>query len=195
MVSMVCLVVLGALAGAGWGYGLGGCPRLGYMPQFNISRFSGKWYEIERSFYLMELVASCVSVEVEQKRPDQLEVYVSSRSRVSGIFSISEGTATPTKRDASLLLYRVSSRLPKLLNRYLPGAGYYQVLSTDYTSYALLYSCSNFHLFHTDLIWVWARSKEIGVGLRAHIYQTLAQNRLDPERLTLPKNKNCTDDY
>lgn len=89
----------------------------------------------------------------------------------------------------------MASRLPRLLNRYLPGAGYYQVLSTDYSRYALLYSCSNFHLFHTDLIWVWARAKEIGVELRAHIYHTLALNRLDPERLTLPKNKNCTDDY
>lgn len=46
------------------------------------AQFSGKWYEIERSFYLMELVASCVSVDIEAKPPNQLEIYVSSRSRV-----------------------------------------------------------------------------------------------------------------
>lgn len=67
----------------------------------------------------------------------------------SGIFSISEGVAVQSKKDPSLFLYKVSSKLPRILNRYLPGAGYYQVVSTDYTSYAILYSCSNFHLFHT----------------------------------------------
>lgn len=119
-----------------------------------------------------------------------------------------------SKKDPSLFLYKVSSKLPRIVNRYLPGAGYYQVVSTDYTSYAILYSCSNFHLFHTgnthvttiharilckgkvlDLVWIWAKQKEIGVELRSYIYQTLSKNHIDPERLTLPKNKNCTDDY
>lgn len=46
-----------------------------------------------------------------------------------------------------------------------------------------------------DLVWIWAKQKEIGVELRSYIYQTLSKNHIDPERLTLPKNKNCTDDY
>lgn len=34
------LLVLGALLGHSWGSGLGGCPRLGYMREFNTSRVS-----------------------------------------------------------------------------------------------------------------------------------------------------------
>ncbi|XP_050304773.1 apolipoprotein D-like [Anthonomus grandis grandis] len=177
------------------GYGLGGCPRIGYMPDFNLSLFTGHWYEIERSFYLMELISSCVSVDLETNRKGNLNVYVNSKSRVSGIFSISQGVATPTKKDPSLLLYKVSSKLPKLITKYLPGAGYYQIVHTDYKTYAILYSCSNFYLFHTDLVWVWARKKEIEAETRLDIYKILSKNHIDPERLTLPKNKNCTDDY
>ncbi|KAL1490088.1 hypothetical protein ABEB36_012830 [Hypothenemus hampei] len=113
----------------------------------------------------------------------------------SGIFSISEGMAVQSKKDPSLFLYKVSSTLPKFVNKYLPGAGFYQVVSTDYKRYAILYSCSNFHLFHTDLVWIWARKKEIDVVLRKEIYDILNRYLIDPERLTLPKNKNCTDDY
>ncbi|XP_066246233.1 apolipoprotein D-like [Euwallacea similis] len=177
-------------------YGLGACPRIGYMADFNASMVTGHWYEIERSFYLMELISSCVSVDLEENNfKRQFDVYVKSRSRVSGIFSISEGTASPTKKDPSMFLYKVSSKLPRVVSRYLPGAGYYQVVSTDYNQYAILYSCSNFHLFHTDLVWIWARKKEIDAELRAKIYQLLNKNHIDPERLTLPKNKNCTEDY
>ncbi|XP_060529411.1 apolipoprotein D-like [Cylas formicarius] len=193
--SIVVVVLCWFYAKCVSSYGLGPCPKIGYMDLFNITAFTGHWYEIERSFYLMELISSCVRVDLELNERGQLEVDVYSRSRMSGIFSISEGIATSTKKDPSILLYKVSSRLPRIVNRYLPGAGYYQIVRTDYRRYAILYSCSNFHIFHIDLLWIWARKKEIEADLRVKIYEILAINNLDPERLTLPKNKNCTDDY
>ncbi|KAF7280055.1 apolipoprotein D-like [Rhynchophorus ferrugineus] len=191
VLSVLVVSILDSVAGDGFG----NCPKLPYMPNFNVSRFAGHWYEVERAFYLMELVSSCVTVDLHQNHKGQFTVNVNAKSIVSGSFSISQGLATPSKRDPSVLLYRVSSKLPRFLNRYLPGAGYYQVLQTDYTRYAIVYTCTDFHLFHMDLVWIWGRKKEINVEVRAKIYNILNGIGLDPERLTLPKNKNCTEDY
>lgn len=79
------------------------------------------------------------------------------------------------------------------MNRYLPGAGLYQVLQTDYTRYAILYSCTSYQLLHTDLVWIWGRKSEISADLRADIYRMLEKENIDSERLILPKNQNCTD--
>lgn len=99
MSGWLFVVIFNAVLRSASSYGLGACPRIGYMPNFNISlviqifiqssyfttyliQFTGHWYEIERSFYVMELISSCVSVDLEQNRPGQLDVYVKSRSRV-----------------------------------------------------------------------------------------------------------------
>lgn len=97
-----------------------------------------------------------------------------------------------SKKDPSVFLYRVSSKLPKMLNRYLPGSGFYQIIQTDYTRYAVLYSCTNYQILHTDLVWIWGRSAEINVQLRAEIYETLEKLHIDTDRLILPRNQNCT---
>lgn len=36
-----------------------------------------------------------------------------------------------------------SSRLPDIVSRFLPGAGRYQILYTDYQNFAILWSCSS----------------------------------------------------
>lgn len=90
-------------------------------------------------------------------------------------------------------MYKVVSKLPRVLGRYLPGAGTYQVVDTDYDNYAILWSCSSYGLAHTDMIWIWGRQTEIDAKTRAHVYRVLDDLRLDSERLILPKNGNCSD--
>lgn len=40
-------------------------------------------------------------------------------------------------------LTQFSTRLPDVITRFLPGAGKYQVLYTDYKNFAILWSCSS----------------------------------------------------
>lgn len=63
---------------------------------------------------------------------------------------MSEGVAVPLKKDPTQFLYRVADcPLPKFLNRYLPGAGPYQVLETDYKKFAIVYSCTDYLIVHS----------------------------------------------
>jgi apolipoprotein D and lipocalin family protein len=111
----------------------------------------------------------------------------------SGTLTVSEGVASSTRRDPSILVYKVVSKLPRVVGRYLPGAGAYQIVDTDYENYAILWSCTNYGLAHTDLIWIWGRQREISANVRARIYAMLDEIRLDSERLILPKNANCSE--
>ncbi|CAH1155827.1 unnamed protein product [Phaedon cochleariae] len=187
-VIIICYLCLNASSGSG----IGPCPKLQGMDKLNLTKFAGHWYEIERSFYLMELISSCVTVDIEERIKGKLEIEVKTRSSWTGTFSISEGIAVPTRKDPSILLYKVSSRLPRVINRYLPGAGFYQVLKTDYTEFAVIYSCTNYEVVHSDMIWIWGRNTEINVALRSEIYLMLTENHLDSERLLLSKHYNCT---
>ncbi|KYB25581.1 hypothetical protein TcasGA2_TC034333 [Tribolium castaneum] len=109
----------------------------------------------------MQVVSSCVSVDLTQNSKGQLQVDVQMKSRWSDSLTVSEGLASPSKRDPSVLVYKVVTKLPRVVGRYLPGAGAYQVIETDYDNYAVLWSCTSYGLAHTDLIFVWGRRTEI----------------------------------
>ncbi|KAK4876020.1 hypothetical protein RN001_012442 [Aquatica leii] len=193
--SAICLVIFFVLLNLCVPSGVGRCPRHDFFKNFSLERFSGHWYEIERTFYLMELTVSCTTLDLVDNAKGQLEVTVTTRSRWSGNLRVSEGIANPSRKDPSLFLYRVNTLLPNSLGKYLPGAGFYQILDTDYDKFAILWACSNLGLIHSDRVWIFGRDKEIDVTLRAKIYEFLKSKHIDSDRLVLPKNNNCTEEY
>ncbi|XP_072377634.1 apolipoprotein D-like [Diabrotica undecimpunctata] len=174
--------------------GLGPCPRIDSASAINKTKFAGVWYEIERSFYLMELVSSCVTIDLRESYRGHFDVVVNAKSAWTGSFSISDGIAIPLRRDPSIYLYKVNSNLPRILSRYLPGAGFYQVLKTDYSNYAVIYTCTNYQVVHVDMVWIWGRKTEINAELRSDLYALLNTYEIDTDRLILSKNENCTDE-
>ncbi|XP_059613839.1 uncharacterized protein LOC132259984 isoform X2 [Phlebotomus argentipes] len=45
--------------------GFGRCPKYPSMPKYNMTKFTGKWYEVERSFYLPEIAAGCTTLSFQ----------------------------------------------------------------------------------------------------------------------------------
>lgn len=129
---------------------------------------------------------------------------------------MTKGIITQTRKDPSVFSYKVSSKLPTALAKHLPGTGIYQVLNTDYSNYAILWTCSNLGLVHTgdllffffsfqyativsyvycflDRVWIFGRERDLNVTMRTEIYNFLALRNIDSERLILPKKANCTE--
>ncbi|CAG2065951.1 unnamed protein product [Timema podura] len=116
-------------------------------------QFEGKWYEVERSFYLLEIASSCTSLSFTgAKNPGQLKVTVKTVNRWTGGPSVSLGTASLTSNRSAVLDYRVTTKLPTTVSRMLPGAGIYSVLHTDYDTFAVLWSCSDLAIMHAGNI-------------------------------------------
>jgi hypothetical protein len=55
---------------------------------------------------------------------------------------------------------------------YAP-AGDYEVLDTDYFTYAIVYSCSNFYLAKSEYIWVLTRAQFVDESLIYNALQTI----------------------
>ncbi|XP_046965143.1 apolipoprotein D-like [Vanessa cardui] len=173
--------------------GLGKCPIYPQFPNYDIRRMTGTWYEVERSFHLMEIAASCTELNVMLNERGFLLITVSTVNRWSGNRSTSNGIGIPSHNGSSSFRYKLNNRMPYIIGRMLPGAGHYNILFTDYDRFALVWSCTNFSVAHSDRMWVLGRQRDIEAGLRAQIYAIIQELRLDPDRLILSKNNNCTE--
>uniref|UniRef100_A0A336K828 Josephin-2 n=1 Tax=Culicoides sonorensis TaxID=179676 RepID=A0A336K828_CULSO len=177
--------------------GFGRCPNYPSMPKFNVTKFLGKWLEVERSFYLPEIATGCASMTFENStaRLDegkpQLEIAIKTINLWTGAPSVSIGNAILESDRSSIMNVQLQSRLPAAISRLLPGSGKYQVLYTDYENFAILWSCANFGIAFTDQIWLLGREKDYSLEIRTKIYDALRQLGLDSDRLIVSKNKDC----
>lgn len=85
--------------------------------------------------------------------------------------------------------------IPNTLHPYLfagvPDAPYW-VLSTDYQSYALVYSCSGyFGLFHIDFAWILARTRTLPEDVLSQLHDKLAAAGVNINRLTVANQTGC----
>uniref|UniRef100_A0A1B6M8C3 Lipocalin/cytosolic fatty-acid binding domain-containing protein n=1 Tax=Graphocephala atropunctata TaxID=36148 RepID=A0A1B6M8C3_9HEMI len=172
--------------------GFGQCPDYPTVENFDIKKFQGEWYEVERSFYVLELVTGCTTLNFTSRPDNVFKVAIKTANRWNGNIMIGLlGTATPQRWNRAELVFKIDSNLPPMLVRALPGVGNYKVLGTDYTSFALLYSCSDMGILHADLLWVLARERELSVTSRVQVYDILNTLNIDPARLTLTKHNKC----
>ncbi|XP_004921596.1 apolipoprotein D [Bombyx mori] len=186
-------LLFGALAEVVTGTGFGRCPAYPSLPNFDAQRMTGIWYEVERSFYLVEIAASCTRLNVTLNDRGYFQITVDSVNRWTGSQSTSYGIGIPSYNGSSVFRYKLNNRMPYLIGRLLPGAGQYNILFTDYDQFALVWSCSSVSLAHSDRIWVLGRKQEIEADVRVQIYAIMQELRLDPDRLFISKNTNCTD--
>lgn len=46
-----------------------------------LFQFMGRWFEVERSFYLMELASGCTTVDISKNEKGQIEVETNAINR------------------------------------------------------------------------------------------------------------------
>uniref|UniRef100_A0A671XWS9 Apolipoprotein D n=1 Tax=Sparus aurata TaxID=8175 RepID=A0A671XWS9_SPAAU len=139
-VKVLCLLLLTAAAADGQSFHPGRCPRPSVQEDFNVTKYMGTWYEIEK-----------LPAVFERGKCNQA-TYISNRPQSNGKINSIEGVAK-VKNSSQPAILDVS------FFKGVPDAPYW-VLSTDYHSYSLVYSCSNyFGLFHIDFAWILARTR------------------------------------
>ncbi|XP_021185371.3 apolipoprotein D [Helicoverpa armigera] len=173
--------------------GLGKCPVYPPLPNFDIQRMTGTWYEVERSFYLVEITASCTELDISLNERGYLLITINTVNKWTNSPSTHHGIGIPSHNTSSIFRYKLNNRVPYIIGRLLPGAGVYNILFTDYDQFAIVWSCTSVSIAHSDHIWVLGRRREIEAPVRAQIYAIMQELRLDPDRLIISKNNNCTD--
>ncbi|XP_013785678.1 apolipoprotein D-like [Limulus polyphemus] len=166
-VLLVILIVRLALTTDGQSLAPANCPRPDVVKDFELSKYLGKWYEIQRTLALFERDLQCVTAEYGILKNETISVRnagINSNGEKKGI----EGEATVQN----------ISEPAKLKVRFetAPFPANYWILDTDYDNFAVVWSCFNlgpFGLLHTENLWILGREKVLDEDLLKTIYSKL----------------------
>ncbi|KAI5639684.1 lipocalin-like domain-containing protein [Phthorimaea operculella] len=182
----------------------GNCPDVAAMTDFNPSRYLGKWYEAEKYFAIFQLGGKCVTAEYSEKdngvincvtakylEKDNGVINVLNKqlSTFTGIQSVIQGEATQVSRSDE---GKLSVRFPSMpINFPAP----YWVVDTDYDSYAVVWGCNDFGLFHTRNAWILTRERNPPLSVMEKAYAASDKNNINRAYFLRTDQKNCPDDY
>ncbi|XP_055640356.1 apolipoprotein D-like [Toxorhynchites rutilus septentrionalis] len=161
MVNWKCKVVICVLSVLGLASfangqipGLGGCPDFSPIHRFDRMAFLGTWYEVERYFTVSEVATKCVAATYELLPDGNIYVRNALTNRFSNVERIISGVMeAPGRSKDGKYIVRYQS-FPYNYNAT------FMVLDTDYTSFAVIYSCSPIGpIGHTVSAWILTRER------------------------------------
>ena len=147
---LLCLLFLLPVAFAK--IGLGGCPKQQLVQNFSIPQYTGDWYERVRIEGIPYESGECGTANYQLKTDGKLKV-VNSELRENGEWNVVEGEAY-CEGTAAQCHVRFSSFAPW---------GDYEVIDTDYTNYTVIYSCTDFVVFHDEIGWILTRTPDFNI--------------------------------
>ncbi|GIY34620.1 apolipoprotein D [Caerostris darwini] len=150
---------------------LGKCPELEVQKDFDIEKFSGRWYEIERTMSLIEIGAQCVTTNFSDAGygDGSVEVINEGLGPVLKLRKSVRLVATlPDKNEPAKLSLRLSDLSLKT---------HYWILSTDYDNYAIIFACNHiwltFKYARTENLWILGREREIPEKIMEKVHQRI----------------------
>ncbi|CDW71968.1 apolipoprotein d [Stylonychia lemnae] len=141
----------------------GKCPQFGLEESFNLTKYQGQWFEQARDKATFYEAHDCVHGRYKVDAKGMLRISNVQYDLTKKEHSLSEGRAIC----AGALCY---SKFHNVMDIF----GDYQVLSTDYNKYALVYTCTNFlDAFSQDYVWILTRDAVVEKEYLQGLHDTL----------------------
>ncbi|XP_058799298.1 apolipoprotein D-like [Phymastichus coffea] len=166
---------------------LGGCPKVEVLANFDPQKYLGKWYEAERYFAFFEFGGKCVTATYNVNANGTISVANRQISILSGVATSIEGYAAQKTQEKA----KLSVAFPSLPVQF--DAPYW-ILDTDYTTYSVVWSCSDFGIFSTRNAWILTREQHPPVATLEKAYQALDKNKITRAFFIRTDQKNCPED-
>jgi len=153
------------------------------IPNFDVNEFQGNWYQIKR---YDPVTTTCVGGRLT---PESDSINIISYEVVNEELSITEGTGRINSTDNS---GQITLTLPVAGSESADTIVY--ILATDYTSYALVYSCTNVNAFQRQIrAWQLSRERTMSPAGETAIAGLIQQRQElhEPYFRTVEHNDNC----
>ncbi|XP_045481706.1 apolipoprotein D-like [Harmonia axyridis] len=166
---------------------LGPCPNVTSMEGFQVEKYLGKWYEIERYFAVFEFAGKCVTAEYSKNSDETVAVHNKQSSSITGERSAIMGVAKVVGRPDG---GRLSVRFPSLPVQFEAP---YWILDTDYENYSVVWSCLDFGIVNTRNTWILTRARTPNPEIMNKAYSILDKMGIDRNLLLKTDQENCSD--
>ena len=124
----------------------GGCPKPALQSNFDFTQYEGTWFEIARDKSAPYEEGNCVQAKYTVQKNGVLSFENSLVNPKTGLIN---KVANNAKCDGAQCHVQFT----------LTYNGDYRIVSTDYTSYSVVYTC-NSHLFYKDeYVWILSRTE------------------------------------
>uniref|UniRef100_A0A8C1D427 Apolipoprotein D n=1 Tax=Cyprinus carpio TaxID=7962 RepID=A0A8C1D427_CYPCA len=171
--QVLSLTLLSVLAVSAQSIGSGKCPQPPVQQNFDLTKYMGRWYEITKIPARFQLGDCCQAIYTLS---DGI-VLVRNEQLLNGAYSFTEGTAKIA--DAS-----EPAKLEVRFFEDAPPAPYW-VLATDYDTYTLVYSCSDFAgLFRAEFSWIMSRTRTLPKETVSELLDILKSHGISTDSFT-----------
>nr|XP_006637852.1 PREDICTED: apolipoprotein D-like [Lepisosteus oculatus] len=176
------LALLPLLGANGQTFHTGKCPKPPVQRNFDLSKYLGRWYEIEKLPAIFEK-GKCNQAPYTLESNKQVQV-LNQEILPDGKPSEIVGMAELKNAANTAILEMTRERLSP-----------YWVLSTDCDSYSLVYSCADvLGVFHVDFAWILSRSRTLPAETIHRLKLLLSSNGIDTARTTMTDQTDCPTD-
>ncbi|XP_022604524.1 apolipoprotein D-like [Seriola dumerili] len=164
-------------------YHWGPCPTPKVQPNFNLQQYLGRWYEIAK---LPASFARGKCIEANYAIRTDGTIQVLNSQFYKDKVRVAEGTAIVQDP-------REPARLGVSFSYFTPYSPYL-VLTTDYTSLSVVYSCTDIlRLFHVEYAWILGRSRFLPPETVQYAKNLLTSEGIDLFRMKATDQTGCKD--
>ncbi|XP_077998582.1 apolipoprotein D-like [Glandiceps talaboti] len=164
----------------------GKCPNVTLQQDFDVTSYMGTWYEITKFPAAFQQMLKCTKAIYQLKDNGHVRV------QNEGINELL-GTTTAIVGDA----YAPDPRVPEQLKIkffWWQPPGDYWVLRTDYESYAVVYTCTDyFGLSRVEFAWILSRERTLDEDTLASIVTDIESMGIDVSYFVPTDQTECDD--
>ncbi|XP_060594889.1 apolipoprotein D-like [Ruditapes philippinarum] len=168
----------------------GKCPKVYVQKDFSIEKYIGKWYEMERFFASFEAFHDCVTANYTLQPGGVVKVNNTGYSHKfwdkGYTTAIGDAVAEDPNNPAKLGV-RFSPRQPR---------GDYWVLSTDYNTYTVIWSCTDLPIpfLKANLQFAWILTRRpggISTQKKERLYRLMEGYGINTSKFSATNQENC----
>ncbi|XP_017266382.1 apolipoprotein D [Kryptolebias marmoratus] len=159
----------------------GPCSEPEVQPAFSLQQFMGRWFEIAKLPTQFEK-GRCIETNFTYRTDKSIRVVSS---------EILKGEVRKIEGTGILVDPKNPAKLGISYSYVLPYSPYW-ILSTDYSTFALVYSCTDvLRLFHVDFAWILGRTRSLPDSTMQRALNVFAYNNIDVTRMTPSGQQDC----
>ncbi|XP_071181610.1 apolipoprotein D-like [Mytilus edulis] len=161
----------------------GKCPDVKVVSDFKLSSYLGDWYEIYKFKADFENGQSCIHANYQKKANGHIQVYNRGQTEDGKITTAIGDGYNPDPNEPAKLAIKFSPVAPY---------GKYWVLDTDYTSYTLVYSCTDlFSVTHVEFAWILSRQRTLDAAISSRLFNIMKSYNIETSNFSSENQTDC----